>query len=72
MYGPQHRIPLVFGQTKYDTNIEFQPGTVQVERNHSTPYKVVVTVVFQTPADIPGPMAGFVELPVLQFYNATP
>ena len=72
VYGPHHLMSLVPGQTKYATTIEIPAGRVPVEPNHSTPYKVVVTVVFQTPAGIPGPMAGFVELPVLQFYNATP
>jgi hypothetical protein len=35
----------------------------------STPYKVVATVTYKNPCHKPGPMAGFVEFGVLQFYD---
>jgi hypothetical protein len=65
-----HVMPLTFGQTEYLFEHTVDPDTVPVEPGHSTPYKLVVTVVYHRPDGQPGPMAGFVELPVLQFYKA--
>ena len=36
----------------------------------STPYKVVVTVLYKTLCNKPGPIVGFVDFPVIQFYHA--
>jgi len=67
--GNMHVIPLVGGQTDYIFEYTVPANTVPVEFNRSTPYKLVVTVVFRTPLDTPGEMAGCVEFPILQFYK---
>ena len=36
----------------------------------STPYKLIATVTLENECDRPCPVAGFVELPVVQFYQA--
>lgn len=65
-----HIIKVVPGQTTYKFNHLVQPGTVLVEPGHSRPYLLAATVVFHQPNTLPGPMAGFFERPMLQFYNA--
>jgi hypothetical protein len=54
------------GVNAYNTVVRVPANTiVPVD---SVPYKLVVTVTYSTVLNRPGPMAGFVEGPMLQFY----
>jgi hypothetical protein len=55
-------------ETRYWETICIPAGRVPVDMC-GTPYKLVVTVTYLTPKGEPGPMAGFVEGPVVQFYQ---
>jgi hypothetical protein len=66
----EHRFNVEPGTTNYAFNHRVDPGTVPVEIGHSRPYMLVATVVFHQPNGQPGPMAGFYEQPMLQFYSA--
>jgi len=57
------------GDGEYSYDFRVPPGTVKDE-HCSIPYKPVVTVSYRTACHRPGPMAGFVELPLVQFYDA--
>jgi len=59
------------GDGKYWYDFKVPAGTVSAD-HCSTPYKVVVALTYKTPAPCkdPGPMAGFCELPILQFYES--
>ncbi len=54
------------GQYEYESRVP--PGAVTTEHT-TTLYKVVAAVTYITPYGDPGPMAGFVEGPMLQFYE---
>ncbi len=56
------------GPNKYSVWFTVPAGTIKPE-NCSTPYKLVLTVTYLTPKHRPGPMAGFVEGPIVQFYE---
>ena len=56
------------GDGKYYYDFKFKPGDITADYC-STPYKPVVTVTYNTVCHVPGPVAGFVELPILQFYD---
>jgi len=56
------------GDSKYYYDFKFKPGQITADYC-STPYKLVVTVTYQNECHKPGPIAGFVELPILQFYH---
>ena len=43
-------------------------GTVSGE-HCSIPYKLVATVTYLDDCDVPGPLAGYVEGPIVQFYD---
>ena len=45
-------------------------GREKPEREMDIVYKMVVTVTYKDPYGRPGPIAGFVELPIVQFYYA--
>jgi hypothetical protein len=49
------------------TAVENDPGH-RPERESDIVYKLVVTVTYKDPCGRPGPIAGFVEYPMLQFY----
>jgi hypothetical protein len=57
------------GDGKYAYDFKFKPGEISADYC-STPYKLVVTVTYLTECHKPGPIAGFVELPIVQFYHA--
>ena len=57
------------GNGEYHYDFHIRPGKVADERC-STPYRPVVTVSYRTACHRPGPIAGFVELPLLLFYPA--
>lgn len=46
------------------------PGSGIRPEDCSTPYKAVVTVQYKTMCGRPGPIVGFVEYPVVQFYHS--
>jgi hypothetical protein len=57
------------GRNEYVAWILVPAGTIKTE-HCGIPYKLVSTVTYRTPRGRPGPMAGFVEGPVLQFYES--
>ena len=66
---PELHVPLdPCGDGKYCKKIRIPAGTVKTE-HCSTPYKLVATVTYLNACGRPGPMAGFVEGPILQFYD---
>lgn len=54
---------------KYHYDFKVRKGTVKKE-HCGRPYKLVVAIVYETECHRPGPMAGFVELPMIQFYDS--
>jgi hypothetical protein len=56
------------GNGEYCYDFRVRRGTV-TSLHCGTPYKVVATVTYKNPCHKPGPMAGFVEFGVLQFYD---
>ncbi|MEN9934937.1 MAG: hypothetical protein RLZZ387_1516 [Chloroflexota bacterium] len=70
-------IPLTFGQTAYSTTISIPAGTVPVNPGPRTrAYKLVAGITYTLPGaggvatNNPGPMAGFFESGIVQFYQA--
>lgn len=75
--GPELRLPASGleidldpcpGDNEYTVWLDIPAGTIKPE-DCSTPFKLVTTVTYLTPKHQPGPMAGFVEGPILQFYQ---
>jgi hypothetical protein len=68
---PEHAIEIPLdpcpGRNDYAAWIVVPANTIKPE-HCAVPYKMVATVTYRTPKDKPGPMAGFVDGPVLQFY----
>jgi hypothetical protein len=56
------------GNGKYEKDFVIRRGTVTA-RHCSTPYKLVTTVTYENACGKPGPIAGFVELGIVQFYD---
>ena len=56
------------GNGQYDYDFKFKLGEISADYC-STPYKLVVTVTYLSDCYRPGPIAGFVELPIVQFYH---
>lgn len=56
------------GDCNYQYDFYIPKGKVGVE-HCGIPYKLVVSLTYYDSCGRPGPMAGFVELPMLQFYN---
>ena len=70
LFNASQEIPLnPCGDGEYFYDFRVQPGKIKDE-HCSIPYKPVVTVSYRTACHRPGPMAGFVELPLVQFYAA--
>jgi len=67
--GTSKRIPLdPCGKGEYKLDFRVKRG--KIEGKHcSIPYKPVVTLTYYTACNKPGPIAGFVELPILLFYE---
>lgn len=60
------------GSIHYHGHVVVPANTVKVagaHPNESVPMKFVATVTYCWPDDTPGPMAGYIEGPILQFYN---
>jgi hypothetical protein len=74
--GPELKLPLPTLELPLDPNIgpNYYEALVSIPANTlkdadaTVPYKMVTTVTYRTPKGRPGPMAGFVESPVLQTY----
>jgi hypothetical protein len=58
------------GDGKYYYRLDVKKGTVTAE-HCSTPYKLVVAITYHNVCGKPGPIAGFVELPIVQFFDAS-
>jgi hypothetical protein len=56
------------GNGEYFSHFDVLKGTVTAD-HCSTPYKLVAAVTYLTSFGKPGPMAGFVEGPIVQFYD---
>jgi len=56
------------GDGEYNCDFRIKPGKIR-GKDCSYPYKLVVTVTYLTACEKPGPIAGFVEGPILQFYD---
>lgn len=56
------------GDGHYQYRFDVKAGTVTADAC-STPYRVVATLTYRTPCDKPGPMAGFADLGMVQFYE---
>jgi hypothetical protein len=56
------------GKGEYRYDFKFKPDEITADFC-STPYKLVVTVTYISECHKPGPIAGFVELPIVQFYH---
>jgi hypothetical protein len=56
------------GHVWYYYDFKVPPGTIK-PGHCGRPYKVVAAVTYETICDQPGPMAGFVEGPMIQFYD---
>lgn len=78
--GPELRLPLApgkeialtpnVGPVSYEAWVEIPKNTIQIAETEMTrPYKLVATVTYRAPNGKPGPMAGFVENSVIQFYR---
>ena len=62
------RIPLdPCGDGKYKYEFQIPKGVVRAE-HCGIPYKLVVSLTYYDQCGRPGPMAGFVELPMVQFF----
>ena len=63
------RVPLdPCGDGRYTYDFVVKAGTVKPE-HCSTPFKLVSTITYVNSCNLPGPMAGFVEGSILQFYD---
>ncbi|MCI0339389.1 MAG: hypothetical protein L0226_17595 [Acidobacteria bacterium] len=56
------------GHANYCYNFDIPEGTVK-SAHCGRPYKLVAALTYNTCCDCPGPMAGFVELAMIQFYD---
>ena len=53
----------------YDTEIKVPAGKITVPSHLTRPFKLVTTVSYMDPNGAVLPMAGFLEGPIVQFYN---
>lgn len=68
--GPQAMPVDPTGNGQYKTSIKLPAGTIQTAPDETDIlYKVTVSVTYKDPGGRPGPIAGFVELPMVQFYK---
>lgn len=65
MVGAMVPVALVPGQTHYSTTIH---GAGFPPAGNDGGYKLLVTINYIYPTGVPGPMAGFLEGPMIQFY----
>ena len=60
------------GTINYDAKVKIAAGTISVANHQTQPYKLVATVSYVQPDGRPGAMAGYLEEPIVQFYNVAP
>jgi hypothetical protein len=68
---PGKAVPLTpqVGPVSYATDLDIPAGTITLNPDEDTrAYKLVVTLTYRSPSNHPGPMAGFVDGTVIQFY----
>lgn len=58
------------GRRDYSLDIDIPAGQVPTDTDRSRAYKLIVAVTYREVTGDPGPLAGFREGPVLQFYQA--
>lgn len=58
-----------FFQRQYAVDVNVPAGQVPTDAGRSRPYKLVVAITYTEPSNAPGPMAGFLEGPILQFFQ---
>jgi hypothetical protein len=69
LFSLPRRIPLnPCGRGSYYVDFRIKRGMIK-PHHCSIPYKPVVTLTYYTVCHKPGPIAGFVELPIIQFYD---
>ena len=69
IFNVPRRIPLnPCGRGTYNFDFRVKRGKIRAD-HCSIPYKPVVTITYYTACHKPGPIAGFVELPIMQFYD---
>lgn len=69
LFNAPRKIPLnPCGKGTYYFDFRIKRGTIK-SHHCSIPYKPVVTITYHTVCHKPGPIAGFVELPIMQFYD---
>ncbi|MCG3160713.1 MAG: hypothetical protein JMDDDDMK_01782 [Acidobacteria bacterium] len=66
--APEIKIPVNQISGHYAHHFHVPAGRVPATHG-STPYKLVAAITYETQYGTPGPMAGYVEGPILQFYN---
>ncbi|RMF05003.1 MAG: hypothetical protein D6768_01885 [Chloroflexi bacterium] len=59
--------PVNPGSPNYDVRFNVSAGAVPAGQ-----YKMVATILYVAPDGLPGPMAGFYDEPLVQFYNPGP
>lgn len=57
------------GTVVYNEDLVIPANTIAVPNHQTTPFKLVTTVSFIWPDGTPGPMAGYLEGPIIQMYN---
>jgi hypothetical protein len=69
IFKAPRRLPLKpCGKGTYYFDFRVRRGKIRAD-HCSIPYKPVVTITYYTVCHKPGPIAGFVELPIMQFYD---
>ena len=56
------------GGNNYSCHFDVAAGEVEAEHD-GTPYRLVVTLTYRTPAGTPGPIAAYYDAGIFQFYN---
>jgi len=70
LFSARRKIPLnPCGRGRYYFDFRIRRGTIK-PRHCSIPYKPVVTITYHNACHAPGPIAGFVSLPIMHFYES--
>ena len=60
------------GTVSYTADLVVRPGRINVPDHQTKPFMLVTTVSYIQPDGRPGAMAGYLEGPIVQFYNVGP
>ena len=66
-FDPDCNLPLN-GGNNYSCHFDVPAGAVAAAHD-GTPYRLVVTLTYRTPAGLPGPIAAYYDAGIFQFYN---